>query len=263
MTDQAPRQLNVVRLGPQGGTPIVLVHAAGLDLTYWDPQIANLGGDFDIVAFDLPGHGATSGTADDWKGDTLVRVIDQAVATTGASRVHLVGVSLGGMLAQAFTVSHPSQVASLSLLSTTSGLPAEAQRATRARADRARSAGVRAIAVELMAPWFTGETVSGRPDLVDRARKTLLTADPEVHGAVWDFVAGFDRQSDLPTIQCPTLVLVGDQDRATPPASAVEISRAIPRSRVRVIPNAAHLAPLEQPRIVNEHLRAFLAGVAS
>ncbi|OLR92795.1 hypothetical protein BJP25_19390 [Actinokineospora bangkokensis] len=253
--------MNTIRTGPRGGTPVVLVHSAGLDLTYWDHQVAALGQDHDVVAFDLPGHGATPADPGDWAGDAVARVVLDVLRGLGGP-VHLVGLSLGGMLAQLVAVAAPELVASLTLLDTAARFSDAGRAAMRARAATARAEGMPAVLDGLLGHWFTADTRRRRPDLVDRAVKTLLTSDPLVHAAVWDMIAGFDRASDLPAITCPTLVVVGEHDSSSPLSAARELRDGIPGAQLRVVPGAAHLSPLEKPAVVHAHLAAFLASAA-
>lgn len=253
--------MNVVRTGPRGGIPVVLIHAAGLDLTYWDVQIAGLSGDHDVVAFDLPGHGRSPGTAEDWSIDRIGTIAGRISASIGVERVHLVGISLGGMLAQACVLAQPSQIASLTLIDTAATFSDIARAGMHARGATVRAEGMAAVIEPMIAPWFTSETVAARPDLLDRIRKTLLADDPELHGAMWDFIADFEALDALAGIACPTLVIVGDRDETTPVATAATLRDAIPGADLRVIANTARLSTLERPGIVNGHILSFLSTV--
>jgi 3-oxoadipate enol-lactonase len=254
--------LNVVRTGPRGGTPVVLIHPAGLDLTYWDVQIGAFSADHDVIAFDLPGHGLSPGTAEDWSVDRVGTIVARISASIGVERVHLVGISLGGMVAQACALAGPSHVASMTLIDTAATFPDGARTGMHTRATTVRAEGMAAVTEPMLAPWFTPQTVASRPDLLDRIRKTLLADDPQLHGAMWDFIAEFESRDALATLVCPTLVIVGDRDETTPVATAVTLRDAIPGADLRVIANAAHLATLERPELVNRHILSFLARVA-
>jgi len=131
----------------------------------------------------------------------------------------------------------------------------------RARGATVRAEGMAAVIEPMIAPWFTSETVAGRPDLLDRIRKTLLAGDPKRHAASWDFIADFEALDALASVACPTLVIVGDRDETTPVAAAVTLRDAVPGADLRVVANAAHLAALERPEIVNGHLLSFLATI--
>jgi len=240
---------------------VVLIHAAGLDLTYWDVQIAALSVDHDVVAFDLPGHGRSAGTAEDWSMDRIGTIAGRISTSIGVERVHLVGISLGGMVAQACALAQPSRVASMTLIDTAATFPDGARTGMRTRAATVRAEGMAAAIEPMIAPWFTAETVAARPELLDRIRKTLLADDPTLQGAMWDLIAEFEALEALASVACPTLVIVGDRDEVTPVAAAVTLRDAVPEADLRVVANAAHLATLERPEIVNGQVLSFLATI--
>ena len=256
---QTPPKVNVIRTGSRAGTPVVLVHPAGLELSYWDRQIEALSEDYGIVAFDLPGHGRSAGSPEDWTRAAATRFITETITAIGTERVHLVGLSLGGILAQSSALAEPSLVQSMTLIDTAAAFSDQGRSAMRARAQTAREHGMSAVVPSLIDHWFTPVTVAQRPDLVDRVTKTLVADDPLVHAAMWEMIASFDVFDELPRISCPTLVLVGELDSSSPVSAAQALRDQIPDARLRVIPNSAHMTPLEKPETINRHLREFLA----
>ncbi len=251
-------RIHLVRTGPRGGRPVVLLHPVGLDLTYWGDYIAALGNDHDVVAVDLPGQGRSPGTAAEWTLPRATRTLLETITDLDAAAVDLVGLSVGGMLAQAITVTAPALVHSLTLLDTAAAFPEQGRTLMRERAAATRADGMAAVVPSTVARWFTADTVARRPDLVDRVTTTLLADDPLVHAAMWDMIAELDLVDRLPEIGCPTLVMVGEHDSSSPVAAARQLRDGIPRAQLTVVPHAAHLAPLEQPEIVNTRLAAFL-----
>ncbi len=210
--DWAARPINVVRTGPRGGAPVILVHPVGLELSYWGGQVEALCDMYDVVAFDLPGQGRTPGSPEDWTLDTAARCLEHVIRTTGAGPAHLVGLSVGGMIAQALTLAQPELVRSLTLIDTAASFAEEGRAAMRARARMAREGGMQAVLRTTIKRWFTPDTEARRPDLIDRVSKTLLADDPLVHAAMWDMISALDLVSHLHRILCPTLVLVGEFD---------------------------------------------------
>ncbi len=259
--DWAARPINMVRTGPRGGTPVILVHPVGLELSYWAGQIEALCDTYDVVAFDLPGHGRTPGGPADCTLDTAVRCLERVIRTTGARPAHLVGLSVGGMIAQALTLAQPDLVRSLTLIGTAAAFAEEGRTAMRARARTAREGGMEAVLRTTIERWFTPDTEARRPDLVDRVSKTLLADDPLVHAAMWDMISLMDLVSQLHQIMCPTLVLVGEFDPSTPPAAARVLRDDIAGARMHLISRASHMAPLERPDEINAHLTRFLATI--
>ncbi len=216
-----------------------------------------------MVAFDLPGHGSTPGSPEDWTLDKAAAVLAQVIRATGSEAAHLVGLSVGGMIAQALTLAEPALVHSLTLIDTAAAFPEAGRAGMRARAAMAREGGMQAVLPSTLERWFTPETVARRPDLIDRVCKTLLADDKLVHAAMWDMISGLDLVSQLHNMSCPTLILVGEHDPSSPPAAAHILQDNIAGAEMHVIPDASHMAPLEQPDVVNRHIKRFLAKVAS
>ncbi len=254
------RSVNLVRTGPRGRAPVILLHPVGLDLTYWSAQIEALCDDHDVVAFDLPGHGRTPGDPADWTLDGAAALLGSVVGSLGAGPGHVVGLSVGGMIAQALALDRPDLVASLTLIDTAAAFPDVARAGMRARAATARASGMAAVLPSTLERWFTAGTMARRPDLIDRVTKTLLSDDPEIHAAMWDMISGLDLVPRLRSVSCPTLILVGEHDPSSPPAAARQLCDGIPGARMHVIPDASHMAPLERPDAVNAHLIPFLAA---
>ena len=253
--------LNVVRTGPRGGQPTVLIHPAGLDLTYWDAQVAALKGGCDVVAFDLPGHGRSPALGEGWTFELLNRTLLALLAEVGGGPAHLVGISVGGMIAQSFALAHPSRVASLALIGTASEFPDAARTGMRERAARLRAGGMGVVIEETMKRWFTPETMRERPDLIDRTTKTLLSDDAQTHAQLWEAVSGLNLTARLAELDLPTLILVGDADPSCPPSAARLIQTRIRGARLAVLPATSHMAILESPGLINAHLTSFLSQV--
>jgi 3-oxoadipate enol-lactonase len=258
--DWAAQPINLVRTGPRGGVPVVLVHAVGIDLTYWDRQIDALRGTYDVVAFDLPGHGRSPGTPADWTLDNAAECLGHVIRGLGAGPAHLVGLSVGGMISQALALAQPGLVRSLTLIDTAAAFAEPGRIAMRDRAEAARRGGMAAVLQTTIKRWFTVDTELHRPDLVDRVSKTLLADNPLVHAAMWDMIAELDLVSHLHRIACPTLILVGEFDPSSPPAAARVLQENIGGAEMYIIAEASHMAPLEKPDVISAHLIRFLAA---
>lgn len=256
-------QLNAIRTGPKGESPVLLIHPVGLDLTYWGSQIDVLCEHYDVVAFDLPGHGRSPGTPKDWSIPQAVTFVQQMVESTGSPAAHIVGLSVGGIIAQAFAVAQPERVRSLTLIATAPTFSETGREAMRKRAANVRQGGMEAVLQECLERWFTKPTTLRRPDLIDRVTKTLLADDPEVHGAMWDMISAFEIVGDLHRISAPTLILTGDLDPSSPPSSAKLLHQKISGSELHIVPEFSHMLPLEAPSLVNDYLLRFLTRVGT
>ncbi len=253
--------LNRIRTGPRNTSTVVLVHAVGYDLTYWDRQIEALLSKVDVVAFDLPGHGRSAGGPQECRFDRLSAIVAHLIRETGAHPVHLVGISFGGMVAQTTVLAYPELIRSLTLIGTAARFSDPVRAAMRARADTIRNGGMASVLQSSLERWFTPETMERRPDIIDRVSKTVLGDDPEVQAAIWDLIANdFDVHDRLGEIHCPTLVLVGERDPSTPISASAALAEGIAGAEIQILPATSHLATIESPNAVNAALLRFIAA---
>ena len=188
-------------------------------------------------------------------------MLGDVARSIGTQRAHVVGISVGGMIAQVLALAHPHLVRSLSLIGTASAFPDDGREAMRDRAATARRDGMAGVLAANTERWFTPQTVVERPDIIDRVRKSLLARDPIVHAAIWEMIAGLEVTFRLGEIACPTLVLVGDVDPSCPPSAAHVLHQGIAGSRLAVLPETSHMSILERPTLVNRHLLTFLRDI--
>ena len=256
--DNTSLELNWVRTGPRDLGTVVLIHPVGLDLTYWGEQIEALRTRYDVIAFDLPGHGRSPGRPEDVTFARFAAATAALIEQQAAAPVHVVGISVGGMIAQTLALSHPALVRSLTLIATAATFSQQGRTVIGRRAEAIQAGGMAAVVAPFLERWFTPETLAQRPDITDRITKTLLGDDPSIQAAMWTMVAGLDVLERLSEIECPTLVLVGDRDPSTPPAFSAVIAEHIAGSQMAVLPDASHMIFLEQPDLINRHLMEFL-----
>ncbi len=252
-------EINLVRTGPRGGVPIVFLHPVGLDLTWWGAQIEDFARDHDVVAFDMPSHGLSGKLDARPSFEMMARVLETVLGHIDAGPAHLVGISVGGMIAQTFALWRPGLVRSLSLVATLCTFPEPVREALRERARVARAEGMAKIARLSNERWFTAAFRERRPDMLDRATKSLLLQDPDFHASMWEMIAGLNLEAQIHGLRCPTLVVAGASDINAPPAAARQIASAIPDAMLHVMPNLAHFPPFEAPDLFNTILGTFLA----
>lgn len=253
--------LNIVRTGPRGGAPVVLVHAVGLDLTYWDSQIAALAPAFDVLAYDLRGHGASGPLGETLTFATSAADLAAVIEAADAGPAHVVGLSVGGMIAQNFALARPDLVRSLALLDTVCSFPDAGRTALQARAQTVRAQGMESVLASTLERWFTPGFAAARPDVIDRVAKTLRANDPQVHAAMWEMIATQDTAPRLQEVTAPTLVLVGEHDPSTPVAASQLIAERVPGARMHVIAGASHISTMEAAGAVNARLLDFLTAL--
>jgi 3-oxoadipate enol-lactonase len=261
MKNLSSANINYIRTGPRGGTPVVLLHAIGTDLTFWMPQIANLSQTFDVIAFDLPGHGLSPQLIDDLSFDRFADVIAKAIEDLNVKNVHLAGISFGGMVAQKIAILYAESVRSLTLISTTCTFSPEIRTALQERAAFTESKGMQVLAPLTLKRWFSTGFTMRRPDVIDWITKLLYKQDATYHAALWQMISTLDIAQELAKLALPAMVIVGEEDASTPVAAANYLAKLLKTERLHVLPFTAHLPTLEEPGKINELLEGFFNSI--
>ena len=221
---------------------LVLLHGVGLDRTVWEPLTAIVEDRFDVVALDLPGHGANPPVPE---GVALAGLAD-AVAVHVPEGSHLVGFSLGALVAQHLAIHRPELVATLTSVSAVCRRTDAERAAVLARLELAER-DVRASSEASIDRWFTGSDVS--PEWVARTRATLLANDTDSFLRCYRVFATGDAVvgPDLDRISAPALAITGQDDPGSTPDMTHRLAAAIPGCRAEVVPHTRHMLPLERP----------------
>ena len=224
---------------------VVFIGSLGSDVSMWDPQVEAMRVRHRVVCIDLPGHGGSPA----WTGSRSIEQMARQLAATldqiGGARVHLVGLSLGGMLAMALGASGDPRLASITVACSSSYLGATDDWLS--RADAVRAGGTEAVADAVVGRWFTARFAHTHPEVVTKTRAMISAVSSSAYAGCCDAIADLDLREALPRIQVPTLVIAGDTDPSTPVAHSEVIVEGVPNSRLLVLP-AAHLANVESPR---------------
>lgn len=243
-----------------GGEPVLLAHAIGCDHRMWDDLASVLAGNFRVVGIDVRGHGKSPVPRRPY---SLEGLADDALAVLdglGIAKAHWVGLSLGGMIGQAFALEHGGRLGRLVLANTTSSYGSEGRAMWEARAKTVADGGVAAIKELAMARYFSDEFRKRHPGVVAKVGKRFLETPAEGYMGCCDAIKELDYTADLPRIHARTLVIAGGKDAGTPPAMSEAIANRIPGARLAVIPGAAHLSAVESPAEFNALVRDFLVS---
>lgn len=243
--------------GDPARQPVVLLHPLALAGEVWRPLGTALAADFHVLAPDQRGHGRTSWDRDRFSIEDMAGDLVDALGTLGIESAHLLGMSMGGSVALTFAGLYPERVRSLVLADTTAWYGENAVTTWNERAAKAV-----AVPRENQVPfqvdrWFTEAFRTSHPSEVQRVVDIFVDTDSEAHAAASRAMGEMDSRHLLPSITAPTLVLVGEEDYATPPAMARELADGIPGATLRVLPALRHLSLVEQPELaatVRDHL---------
>ena len=246
------------------GPDLTLLHSVGLSTREgWREQIAALSRHFTVLSFDFRGLGESSKGSEPLGVDSFRRDLEALLAGLGITRTALMGVSLGGFVAQATALARPGLVSALVLVSTTCRIFAgnEARRAERNR--RIRAEGMQAAADHQIESHFPKSFQAARPDLMAWYRRHYLANGVESYIAIMEDLGRFDCCERLGAIACPTLIVAGDQDATSvagraPLDSARGLHQRIPGARLAVIEGANHYPQLDHTEEFNRLVLDFL-----
>lgn len=253
--------LNVTVAG--SGPPLLLVHGFPLDHQMWQAQIEGLADEYQVIAPDLRGFGrsdVTGGTVSmSQMADDLAALVDVLQVP---QRVTLAGLSMGGYVAWQFALRHRSRLSRLILCDTRAQADTpEAAAARLSLAQRVLAEGAAVVAEALLPKLFAPATYTRKPELVAATREVILRTHPEgIAAALRGMAQRPDVRPLLGQIDVPALVLGGEEDAISPPEEMRQIAAALPQGTWVPIPQAGHMVPCEQPQVVNEAIRRFLAA---
>ncbi|MBI2823812.1 MAG: alpha/beta fold hydrolase [Planctomycetia bacterium] len=252
--------LNVIDRG--AGPAVVFIHGFPLNHTMWAAQLDALAANNRLIAPDLRGFGqstATDGTV------TIAQFADDVAAALDALAVRqpvcLCGLSMGGYVAFQFLRKYRDRVRSLVLCDTRSAADTpEAAEGRRKMAEEVLRNGTAALAEAMLPRLLHPRTAQERPQVAAAVRDMILSCDPRgVAAAQRGMAARPDVTELLPSIDVRTLVIVGQEDAISPPAEMRKIAAAIPQAQFVEVPDAGHMAPMENAALVNAALAKFLA----
>lgn len=247
------------------GLPLVFLHAFPLNRTMWEAQAAALSSQFRIVTIDLRGHGESDAplwhysleqVADDVRGLLDYLSIPQAV---------FVGLSMGGYGLFAFYRKYAERVKGLVLADTRAQADTTQGKAGRFQmAQVAYTQGPSAIADIMIPKLLSPATIQSRPEIVQKVR-TMIEGN-QISGIAGGLMAMAERPDSVPLLKqiaCPTQIIVGGLDQATPPSDATLMAEQVPGARLALVPHAGHLANIEQPNTFNQIVEAFVLSLSA
>jgi 3-oxoadipate enol-lactonase len=246
------------------GEPLVLIMGYGGDHLAWGLQLPAFAERYRVIAFDNRGVGQTDTPDHPYTIRMMAEDTVGLMDKLGVGCAHVLGVSMGGMIAQELALNHPQRVRSLHL-GCTLGRPDNYLRAISASWREVRERFDRAATLRFIAPWlFAAVTYRDRPEFVEMVFQNAL-ANPHPQT-----LTGFLRQGEaiqshdtldrLPAIRCPTLVSVAEHDILVPPYFSRELAAQIPGATLRVVPDAGHVYFWERPDLFNTLSLDFFAA---
>lgn len=254
--------LPTITLTPLGGPDaaadapaLVLGPSLGTSTILWEHTVVALAERHRVLAWDLPGHGASPATSEPFTVAELADAVAQVVRAHGTGRVRYAGVSLGGAIGLELVLRHPELVESAAIIA--SGAQLGDAHAWHERAAQVRSQSTSSLIIGSAQRWFAPGSIEREPELTGRLLRALRDADDESYARCCEALAAYDVRDRLSTIMQPVLAVWGEHDAVAPEQKADEIASGVQHGRAARIADAAHLPPAEQADATARVLRDF------
>ena len=244
------------------GAAVVLLHGYPFNRSMWQEQVEALSQHYRVIAPDLRGHGETT-TSLPATMEEMARDVVALLDELEIERVTLCGLSMGGYVTLAFYRRFPLRVRALVLADTRPQADTlDARRNREEQAGKILKEGMESIADDFLKKVLTAATLDEKPWTTARVREMITQTDPQgAANALRGMAARPDQTGFLEEILAPTLILVGSEDKITPPKDAELMRREIRGSRLEVIEGASHLSNIERPAEFNRALLDFLEAL--
>ncbi len=242
--------------GPEGRPVLVFINSLGTDYRIWRDVIVRLAGEFPMILYDKRGHGLSDVGQAPYAIDDHVSDLAGLLEVYAVKKAVIVGLSVGGLIAQGLYAARPDLVRALVLCDTAHKIgTAELWDARIAAVERD---GIESIADNVMERWFT--PAFRRPEnTAYHGYWNMLVRQPAVgYAATCAAIRDADFTEATARIKVPTLCVVGDQDGSTPPNVVLATAKLIPGARYEVIAGAGHIPCVEQPEALTAILSAFI-----
>lgn len=254
MADLGGIRLHYRDEGAAGGAPVVFVNSLGTDLRLWDKVLPLLPSGLRLIRFDKRGHGLSDAPAAPYAMGALVRDLERLLDHLGVREAVLVGLSIGGMIAQGLAVKRPDMVRALVLSNT--GFKIGTRAMWEERIAAVEKGGIEALADAVMARWFP-PSFRATPECAGW-RHMLCRTPARGYAGCCAAIAGTDMTTPTSGLRLPVLGIAGSEDGATPPDLVQETLALIPGSRMVLVRHAGHLPCVDQPAAYAEALNTFL-----
>lgn len=235
---------------------VVFSNSLGTDFRIWLPLFDELGEEVSVLLYDSRGHGLTEGGDAPFTMDDLVEDLSALIDHVGIKKANFCGLSVGGMVVQGLWAKRPDLFRKLILCNTAPkiGTP----EVWNPRIDAVTKDGLASIAEGVMERWFTPDFHADRAEELAGYQMMLTRQSAAAYAATCAAIRDADFTAVLPTVTVPTLVVVGDQDGATPPELVEAAAKLIPGARFEIIETSGHIPCIEQPEALAALIEQFL-----
>jgi pimeloyl-ACP methyl ester carboxylesterase len=255
--------VNYDDFGPVYAPPVIFIHGFPFDKSIWGLQLELLKNNYRVIAYDIRGHGASTGGDSELSTDLFVEDLLSFMDSLQIHKAIICGLSLGGYIALNAIEQYPERFHGMILCSTQ--CPADSEKTKQARAKKAdlvKTKGIEAYTDESIKSLFAPVSFTARKEEVRSVRRMIQQNTPDfICKGLSALAERKETCSGLSSINVPVLILVGKEDRITPPSEAEYLHYNIRGSELKVISYAGHLANLENNHEFKECLKKFIYSV--
>jgi 3-oxoadipate enol-lactonase len=247
-------------MGPEAAPVVCMTHSLASDSGMWAEQVpALIRAGFRVLRIDMRGHGGSSPVAGDYTMSELAWDVADTLDALSIPRVHYIGLSIGGMLGQAFALEHHAKLASAMWCDTLPATPAGASDVWQQRVDTVSKAkSLTPLADQTIERWLTDVVKGKRLSRWKQIRETIVGTTAEGYLGCVAAIRNFDFVPRLPLLRVPVLVVCGADDTGTPAAENKRLAGLVPGARYEEIGNARHFPNVEHPDTFNRIMIEWL-----
>jgi 3-oxoadipate enol-lactonase len=249
--------------GDKHGLPLVLIHGFPFNLNMWDGLAAQLPPHIRSIRYDVRGHGRSEPGDGQYTIEFFVDDLISLLDKLELKQVVVCGLSMGGYVALRAIERDPERFSAIILCDTRSEADTDEGKIKRAEAiKKVKANGVVAYSEEFVKNVFTENTLKNEHGIVEELKKIIQTnTETGICGTLLALAARTDTSATLEKIKVPALIMVGEEDKLTPPSASEAMHKKIKGSKLVTIPHAAHISNFENPELFNTTFINFLEEI--
>jgi len=241
-------------LNKKKNVPVVLIHGVGLSHKIWEPQINSFNNT--VLAYDILGHGNTPLTKSQISFDDFSLQLLNLIDELKFEKIHLVGFSIGSLIARNFASNYNNRLESLILLCSVFKRSKEQQQIVNDRFELSKKS--RSLSKQALKRWFTDNYINNNPNIYKKICSMLEENDMENFLKVYDLFVKHQDNEKFENIKTKTLIITGENDVGSTPEMSKNLSKKIANSKVKIVSNGKHLCSIECADDVNNAIREHI-----
>jgi len=241
-------------LNKKQNTPIVLIHGVGLNHKIWEPQINSF--DNTVLAYDILGHGNTPLSKLNISFDDFSLQLLNLIDELKLKKIHLVGFSIGSLIARNFASNNSNRLESLTLICSVFQRNKEQQQIVNDRFELSKKS--RSLSKQALKRWFTDDYINKNPNIYKKICSMLEENNIENFLKIYQLFVEHQDNEKFENIKTKTLIITGENDIGSTPEMSKNLSKKITNSKVKIVSNGKHLCSIECADDVNNAIREHI-----